>query len=212
MTSKKEFPKGTLALFGSIILLLIVVYLIQTPNKNTVPKDLIAVLRPSAIPLQPFKLLDQNKQVFMNNHLKGKWSFVFFGYTHCPDICPTTLSTLKQVNSALKKHPQAAKDLQVVFVSVDPARDKPETLAEYTAYFNKEFIAVTGFTDNLLGFSKQFAAGYRKEKADTQGNYLISHTSSIFLVDPKTRIVAAFAPPHYAETITSQYLKIHDLF
>jgi len=212
MTSKKAFPKGTIILFISLVTLLVILYFKLTPSENTIPKDLIAVLRPHPIPLQPFTLIDKNSQAFTNNNLNGKWSFLFFGYTHCPDICPTTLNTLKQVHNALKKHPEAISNLQVIFVSVDPERDKPEELGEYTAFFNKEFISVTGSANNLLSFSRQFAAAYIKEPTKTPGDYLVSHTSSIFLIDPKMRIVASFAPPHYSETITSQYLKINGMF
>ena len=208
---KKEFPKGTFILFISFLLLLLVAYL-KVPTKNSIPQDLIAVLRPIATPLQPFTLVDQNKQAFTKDRLNGKWSFVFFGYTYCPDICPTTLHSLKNINKALMKDPDTASDMQVIFVSVDPERDTPEILKKYTAYFNKEFIAVTGLADNILKFSKQFAAAYIKEPKKKSGEYLVSHTSSIFLVDPQMRIVASFSPPHYTDTITSQYLKIHKMF
>lgn len=212
MSSKKTFPKGTIFLFASFLFFLAFVFIIQSPAKKTIPKDLIAVLRPLAIPLKPFTLIDKNEQVFTNKDLTGKWSFVFFGYTYCPDICPTTLMTLKQINKTLKKYPNVASDFQVVFVSIDPERDKPKKLAEYIEYFNKEFIAVTGEADNLDKFSRQFSAAYIKEASETPGDYVMSHTSSIFLVTPKMNIVASFSPPHSAETIASQYLKIHGMF
>jgi len=212
MITKKEFPKGTIILFVSLVVLLVIIYMSQSAKQKPIPQDLIAVLRPHAIPILPFTLTDQSGQPFTEKRLKGKWSFIFFGYTHCPDICPTTLSTLKQINSALQEQPQAATDIQVIFVSVDPQRDKPEMLEKYMAFFNPKFTAVTGYADPLLNFSRQFGAAYIKEPTDTANNYLISHTSSIFLVDPKIRIVASFSPPHDAQRITAQYLKIHDLF
>ena len=212
MTSKKDFPKGTIILFVSLLVLIGIFFVSQSQNKNTIPPELIAVLRPHAVPLQPFTLIDHNEQAFTQADLKGKWSFLFFGYTHCPDVCPTTLHLLKQINTELKKNSQTVSDMQVVFISVDPERDTPEILKKYTAYFNKDFISVTAPADKLIKFSKQFAAAYIKEKSETPGEYLISHTSSIFLVDPQMRIVASFSPPHYAATITSQYKKIHDLY
>jgi len=212
MNTKKEFPIGTVILFISFIILILIIYLIQSPSQKTVPKDLIAVLRPQAVPIQPFSLTDQNGQPYTENNLKGKWSFLFFGYTYCPDICPTTLTTLKQINNELKKNSKTASDMQVVFVSIDPERDKPEMLAKYISYFSQEFTAVTGFDKNLIDFSRQFSAAYIKEAASTPGDYLMSHTSSIFLVDPQMRIVASFSPPHQAETIIDQYQKIHELF
>lgn len=212
MSSKKEFTKGTIFLFALFLFFLAFVFIIQSPAKKTIPKDLIAVLRPHAIPLKPFTLINKNEEAFTNKDLSGKWSFIFFGYTYCPDICPTTLMTLKQINNTLKKYPNVASDFQVVFVSIDPERDKPKKLVEYIKYFNKEFIAVTGRDDNLVKFSRQFSAAYIKEASDTPENYLMSHTSSIFLVTPKMNIVASFSPPHSAETITSQYIKIHEMF
>ncbi len=212
MLPKKEFPKGTAVLFISLLTLFAIAFFTQSSVTRSIPQDLIAVLRPHAIPLQPFSLINKNAQPFTKSNLKGKWSFIFFGYTHCPDICPTTLNTLKYINKALKKNPETASDVQIIFVSVDPKRDKTEMLAKYTAYYNKEFIGITGSADELLGFSKQFAAAYVKEKTDPSGGYLMAHTSSIFLVDPKIQFVASFSPPHDIATITSQYLKIHDIF
>jgi len=209
--AKKTFSKGIILLLALFIFLLAFVFIIQSPTKKMIPKDLIAVLRPVAIPLKPFSLIDTNEQAFTGKNFKQKWSFVFFGYTHCPDVCPTTLVTLKHINKALEKHPQAKSDFQVVFVSVDPERDSPKNLASYIAFFNSDFIAVTGPAENLMAFAKQFSAAYIKEACGMPGNYLMSHTSSIFLVNPKAEFVASFSPPHSVESITEQYLKIYDL-
>jgi protein SCO1/2 len=212
MTTKKELPVGTIILFLSGVALLIVASLTLSPPKKTVPQELIAVLRPHAAPLLPFTLTDQNGDLYTEQQLKGKWSFFFFGYTYCPDICPTTLSTLKLMSSELKKDPNMPSDMQIIFVSVDPDRDTPELLARYMEYFGPEFTGMTGFPNNLYNLAKQFGAAYIKEEETTPGNYLVSHTSSIFLVDPQVRVVASFSPPHNHETITSQYRKIRELF
>jgi len=212
MANLKKAPIGTIVLFISFLLLLAVIFLIQQPVRKNIPKDLIAVLRPHTTLLKTFTLTDHNEQAFTKNNLKNKWSFVFFGYTHCPDICPTTLFTLKQINKSLKKHPQATSNIQVIFVSIDPKRDNPKNLKKYVTYFNKDFIAVTGSADNINSFAKQFSAAYIKEETNTSGEYLMSHASSIFLVDPKMRLVASFSPPHDSATIKSQYLKIHNMF
>lgn len=211
MTSKKTFPKGSILLFASFIFFLAFMFIIQSPAKKAIPKDLIAVLRPMVIPLKAFSLIDTREQAFTAQNLKNKWSFVFFGYTHCPDICPTTLVTLKQIYKSLEKHPQARSDVQVVFVSVDAERDTPKSLASYIKFFNKDFIAVTGLEEKIKDFAKQFSAAYFKEASETPGDYLMSHTSSIFLVNPKVELVASFSPPHSVETITEQYLKIHNM-
>ena len=212
MASKKEFPKGTIVLFISILILIGLFFFSKSLSQKAIPPELIAVLRPPAAPLKSFTLTDHNEQAFTKKNIKDKWSFLFFGYTHCPDVCPTTLHLLKKINTELKKNPQTASDMQVIFVSVDPERDKPAMLKKYTQYFNKEFISVTAPSDKLTPFAKQFAAAYIKEKSVAPGEYLISHTSSIFLIDPQMRIVASFSPPHYAATIISQYKKIHEMF
>jgi protein SCO1/2 len=212
MTTKKEFPIGTIILFLSGVALLIVASITLSPPQKTVPQELIAVLRPHATPLLPFTLTDQNGDLYTEQQLKGKWSFFFFGYTYCPDICPTTLSTLKLMINELKKDPNTASDMQIIFVSVDPDRDTPELLARYMEYFGPEFTGMTGFPNNLYDLAKQFGAAYIKEAETAPGIYLVSHTSSIFLVDPQVRVVASFSPPHNHETITSQYRQIRELF
>lgn len=212
MSISNKLPKGSLFLFISFVLLLAIVILLQQPNKQEIPKELIAVLRPHTISLKKFSLIDHNKQTFNNSELTNKWSFVFFGYTHCPDICPTTLLTLKHIYKTLKTYPQAASDMQVIFVSVDPQRDNVKELGEYVKYFNEDFIALTGTSKTINHFAKQFSAAYFKEKETSPGEYLVSHASSIFLVDPKTHVVASFSPPHDSATIAVQYLKIHAMF
>jgi len=212
VSTNKEFPLGTLVLFLSIISLLVVAYITLSPQKREIPQELIAVLRPHAVPLQPFTLTDQNGKLYTEQQLKGKWSLFFFGYTYCPDICPTTLSTLRIMSDKIRNTPDAASDMQIIFVSVDPDRDTTEVLARYMEYFGPEFTGVTGFPNELADMAKQFGAAYIKEPETEPGNYLVSHTSSVFLVGPQARIIASFSPPHNPETITSQYKQIRSLF
>ena len=211
MSANKTFSRIATLLLALLTFITAFVFIIQSPARQTVPKDLIAVMRPIATSLKPFTLIDKNEKTFSNKNLTGKWSFVFFGYTHCPDICPTTLVTLKQINKALEKHLQAHTDFQVVFVSVDPERDTPKDLGDYVSFFNKDFIAVTGSSEQILSIAKQFSAAYIKEPTDKSGNYLMSHASSIFLVNPEQKLVASFSPPLSVDTITEQYIKIHNL-
>ncbi len=176
----------------------------------TAPAELQGVLRPESRLLQPFSLVDHNGSVFNTERFKGKWSFVFFGYTFCPDVCPITLSVLNSVRDLLKdKNNNALNETQVVFVSVDPERDTPEILSVYTQHFNSEFIGVTGEKNKIDGLTKQFGAGYVFEPETSPGQYTISHTSAIFLVDPLGELVAVFSQPHFPATIATQFEKIH---
>lgn len=137
---------------------------------------------------------------------------VFFGYTYCPDICPTTLSTLSGVVRKLQNNPQSLANIQVIFVSVDPQRDTPEVIEGYLKYFNEAFVGITGTQQDIDSLTRQFGAGYIKEPDTTPGQYLVSHTSSIFLVDPQGRLLASFSPPHDPNTIVDQFQQIRALF
>jgi protein SCO1/2 len=174
--------------------------------------ELQGVLWPEPKPLAEFALIDQRKQPFNLERLKGKWTFVFFGYTYCPDICPTAMATLKTVFEHLQPKPEVMSETQVVFVSVDPPRDTPEQLSDYLKYFNEEFIGATGTADEIEEFARQMGAGYLQQPATTEGGYQISHTGTFFLIDPQARFYARFSQPHIPKTIVSQYLKIRSIW
>ena len=130
MPKKTPRPYGTLLLFLFWGLLLAAVFFWMLPDKKTVPPELQSVLRPEPKPLQAFSLTDQYQQPVNLELLQGKWSLVFFGYTYCPDICPTTLSTLTRVVKKLQNDPQSPANIQVIFVSVDPQRDTRRLLKD----------------------------------------------------------------------------------
>jgi protein SCO1/2 len=106
----------------------------------------------------------------------------------------------------------AAIDMQEVFISVDPDRDTPEKLAAYMAYFNPEFIGASANKAEIDRLSRQFGAGYIIEPETAPGQYLVAHTSAIFLVDPLGRLVAVFSQPHYPTSINSLYEDIRAYF
>ena len=211
MTEKKTFPSGTLFLFGIFLLVMLATFLWIRPPAP--PPELVGVLRPEFRQLQPFELNDHNNAVFNRKRFEGKWTFVFFGYTSCPDICPATLYVLNSVQGLLEDETgEVPDDMQVLFVSVDPARDTTEKLAAYITHFNKKFIGATADKAAIDKLTRQFGAGYVLEPETAPGHYLVAHTSAIFLVDPLGRLVASFSQPHYPKTIASQYRKIQDYF
>ncbi len=212
MSETTPRPYGTLLLFLFWALVIAAAFFWMLPEKTVVPPELQGVLRPGPQPLQAFELTDQQQQPFSLEQLQGKWSFVFFGYTYCPDICPTTLSTLTGVAWKLRNDPQDLADTQVIFVSVDPQRDTPDVIAGYLKYFDESFQGITGTQGDIENLARQFGAGYMNEPETTPGQYLVSHTSSIFLVDPQGQLIASFSPPHNADTITEQFLQIRSLF
>ncbi len=206
MTDKKS-PIGTIVIFGFFLLVMVAAYVLTKPVER--PAELEGVLRPDFRPLQAFNLTDHNNNVFDVKRLQGKWSFVFFGYTSCPDVCPTTLYALNAVHGLLHDESgDMSKDMQVVFISVDPDRDNIEKLADYTTYFNKTFIGTTADKTEIDKLTKQFAAGYIFEEETAPGVYNVSHTSAIFLIDPAGRLIATFSQPHQPSNIVSLYKKV----
>jgi protein SCO1/2 len=129
-----------------------------------------------------FQLVDQDAKPVDQRMLKGKWSAVFFGFTYCPDICPTTLQTL---GAAVDQLGPKAKDLQIILISVDPERDTPPNLKAYLASpgFPKGIIGLTGTPDQVKGAVKAYRAYF--EKDGTGDAYLVNHTSLIYLMNPE---------------------------
>ncbi len=185
---------------GSIMLL----------SKAPVPRELMAVLRPNPVAVSPFVLIDQQENEFNRESLLGRWSLLFFGYTFCPDICPTTLSTMKSALGILAQQADPTTP-QVLFVSVDPARDTPQVLNTYLNYFDSGFVGLSGDAETIKGFAMQFGAGYVLDEPDDAGYYQVSHTSSIFLIDPQGNMIASFSPPHDASTVAEQIAAIKGL-
>jgi protein SCO1/2 len=156
-------------------------------------------------PLQDFQLRDQDNQAFTRERFNGRWSLVFFGYTHCPDICPLTLAEAKGFYDHLSGTPYQA-DTQVVFVSVDPKRDTLEVLKRYVGYFDPAFIGVTGARAQLDLLTHPLGI-YYAYKGDGD-DYAVDHSAVMVLVGPQVKLRAVFSPPHTAGVLASDYLAI----
>ena len=202
--NRQSFPIGTLLLVAILALAMLVTWLLVKPPSP--PAELQGVLRSDFRPLTQFHLHSENHGPIGRDNLRGKWTFVFFGYLSCPDVCPNTLHELAAFRRLLDDSGDPAVDMaQVLFVSVDPERDTEAELASYVAHFDKRFIGATAGKAAIDRFARQFGAGYVREAETAPGQYLIAHTSAIFLVDPHGRLVATFSQPHYASTLLSQY-------
>ncbi len=169
-----------------------------------------ATVIPTPRPLKPFALTDHGGKPFSNAELQGQWTFLFFGYTHCPDVCPTTLSILSQASQLLAQD-NAEHDPRFVLVSVDPERDSPARLSDYVSYFGSDFLGAAGTQSALDELTGQLGILYRKvENEPTAQAYLMDHTASVMLTDPQARLHAVFSAPHSAETIANDFRAIRD--
>lgn len=167
--------------------------------------DGTVIQQPRAI--KPFTLLDGNNHVFNQDNLKGKWSLVFFGFTRCGYICPTTMSVLKQAVANMEKA-KIKRLPQVVFVSVDPARDDTQAVKQYAESFNPSFIGVVGDEAVTEKLARDFAVVYMKVDDKTGGDYDVDHSGTILLVNPHGQLQAVFSMPHDPAKIAKSYKKI----
>jgi protein SCO1/2 len=146
---------------------------------------------PRALP--EFELIDHHGAAFTRDSLQGHWSLVFFGFTHCPDICPTTMALLSRFMQELEGLPESS-DTSIVMVTVDPARDGVEQLSQYVPYFNPDFVGVTGDFLDIHRFATNLNTPFRK--APDQGeNYQVDHSANLVLINPRGDYQGFFKAP-----------------
>ena len=140
--------------------------------------------------MSPFTLTDGDGEPFTAANLAGHWTFLFIGYTYCPDVCPTALADLRSIYPDLKKIEPSS---QVVFISADPQRDDSARLKSYTAFFHPEFKAATGTHRALFPLVRNLGLVYSIVESERK-DYLIDHSASIVLINPEGKLVAMFRP------------------
>jgi len=173
------------------------------------------VLLPKPTSLKPFHLIDQANESFGLEELKGKWTFLYFGYTSCPDVCPMTTDELNMVSKKIATKPGYQRDTQFVFVSVDPYRDTPELLRKFTAYFDFNLLGVVAPVEVLNQLTEQLGVFHRRlivqDRETNRQEYAVEHSADIYLIDPQGRPVAKFSSPHYGKEIAQLYDKIRQM-
>lgn len=147
------------------------------------------------------ELYKDDGSVLKSEDLSGRWTIMFFGYTHCPDICPTTMSVLAQTVKLAKQ--QLPITPQVYFVSVDPQRDKVEMLGEYVRFFDPDFRGITGDIKMLEALTLQTGVVFMKApvSGSDENNYLVDHSASLLLMNPEGKLHAYLTPPHRPDII-----------
>jgi protein SCO1 len=152
----------------------------------------------------PFQLIDQNGKPFSDADLKGKWHLIFFGYTHCPDACPTALN---EMSLALDRLGMKRDEVGVVFITVDPERDTPDALKCYVQSFDAPIVALTGSPEAVAQAAKAYRVFYAKHpRAD--GDYDMDHSAVIYVMNPEGRFTATFTPDSSADAIVQRLQKL----
>ncbi|MDH5472963.1 MAG: SCO family protein [Gammaproteobacteria bacterium] len=183
-------------------------------NVTEMPPSISGVILPVAKNIGDFSLQDHNNQLYNKQRLQGKWSLIFMGYTQCPDVCPATLSIVKQVIQLLENESQSLPE--IVFVSVDPDRDTPEILAKYVTYFNPAFIGVTGEQEQLKKLALGLSVYYKKAPGmsgdENSGDYLMDHSAALMLLNPEGKLQAFLTAPHEAGKIVESFNKTKEFY
>lgn len=180
-------------------------------DRSDLPHDLVGVVLPEPQPLTEFLPLDRGSQTpFALDDLDRRWTLLFYGYTACPDVCPGTLSAVRGAVNILREagHPEP----QVVFVSVDPGRDTPQTTSDYARYFDEAFVGVAGDGPAVASLARQMGAMYLAAEPDADGQYEVAHPSVLFLVDPQVRLTAGFGPPHLPEDLARKFTLVYQRY
>ena len=180
-------------------------------SRATLLPNQVITLFPEPKPLTAFALTDHKNRVFDLASLKGKWSFLFFGFTHCPDVCPTTLAVLARARDSIDRNTAGAEDIQFVFISVDPNRDTASKLGQYVDYFDATFLGVTGNDAQIANLAGQLGAAYQVAITPGMDNYPVNHSAAVFLLDPRARYHAVFTPPHDAEAMSKRFKVVRKL-
>ena len=177
-------------------------------------EPLHATVLPEPVPLPAFTLYDQQNEPFTRQHLLGRTSLLFFGFTHCPDICPATLQQLALARKQLQEQSEKASRtdgapllpsaLTIVLISVDPERDTPEKLKSYVSYFGEGIVAATGSPDALTEITSALGVWFGRE-ALGEDDYTVSHSTAVLVIGEDATFRAVFSAPHKTEYF------VHDL-
>ena len=171
---------------------------LQTPAE---PES--ALVLPAPNPVPEFSLVDQYGSPADPSVFEGQWDLVFFGFTHCPDICPTTLQVLAAAQQQLSEQGQAPLP-RIVLVSVDPERDTPEAMSGYVSHFGTGSIGLTGDLSQIRALADGLGIFFEKREGEGD-NYGVDHSAAVLVIDPQGRLHGLFGAPHRAEDY------VHDL-
>jgi len=166
-------------------------------------ENITALVFSQSRPIPQFELKDNHGKVFNNASLKNHWTLMFFGFTHCQDLCPTTLSMLNKAYNNLEKTDKNGLP-QVVFVTIDPKRDNVTRMNTYVSSFNKHFIGLTGSQNQITALTQ--AMGILAMPLPGESD--IDHSGAVLLINPKGQLHGLFGTPHDAQVVASDFQKI----
>ena len=178
-------------LFISFIIIFIFISIYSFINKDFFPNNLVQVIESQdSLPGGHFVLKDQNNQVF-DSADSQKLMLIYFGFTYCPDVCPTTLIKVSDIIDRLKED---SKEINSIFITVDPERDTPEILSDYVSAFHEDIIGLTGTKNEIDKVAQDWGVYYQKEILDGEEDYTMNHLDIIFLANANGEFIDYFPP------------------
>ena len=189
--------------------------LVPRPAVDPAPStDLERIELPSPQPVGDFALeeVDPRNGPYTRDRLVGQWTLMYFGYSHCPDVCRPTLEVLADVARGLRAAPGWTAELELVFVTVDPARDTPEVLRAYLSRTTADLVGLRGSEHQIAALAAELGLMHAPGDADDSGNYLVDHPATILLIDPDARLRAGFPLPHDPGKMVERVLVIEAAF
>ncbi len=178
----------------------------QQRNSGPLISEEVGIVYPQAREIGEFQLVDFNGDPIDQQRFKDKWWLVYFGFTFCPDACPIALTDMKKIK---EKFDQLTREqVEFAFISVDPARDTPERLKQYTQYFDPDFFAATGQPEDLEDLATRVGVVFLVPENPENENYVVDHSTFMLLWNPQVNLQAIFKVPHKPEKVAEGIKKI----
>lgn len=212
--NQKTYSKQTFIMLALVILTMTIIILyfgaLRGPKLTPANIKIDGVYLPTPQNINDFKFIDNQGKAFSKKNLLGHWTFMFFGFTNCGMVCPTTLAELNKMYQTLQSQLADSDMPHVVMMSVDPDRDSVSKMNEYVHVFNKNFIGARADIAETITLEKQLHIAAAKMEADGEGknHYTINHTSDILIFNPKGQLQAFLAYPHNAKQMVNDYKSI----
>ena len=206
---KSQRGKTTLIFITIAVFAVIVGIFVQTGvnRPKELPEFSKTIILPTKKTITYPDFTDHKGKQFNKEQFLGKWSIVFFGFTNCPDICPTTMQTLKQVKQSLQAS-ASWTNYQTIMVTVDPETDNSKRLDDYVTFFDPEFIGLTADKEITAKFAKQLGILFIKRERDGENTYEVDHSASIILINPQGQWAGVISAPHKTESISADLEKL----
>lgn len=201
-------PMVRILIVGLVLLAAITVWLSDVRQLSRPPT--VATILPKPLVLPQVQLIDQIGNEFKTSDLNDAFTFLFFGFTNCPDICPLTLQKLANVEAELID--RGIDTPGVVFVSVDSERDTPTQIQRYLNNFSPAFDGVTGSREQLQPLLTTMGIVVERHSHPGSDAYSVTHNSTIFLIGPDMDLIAIFSAPHDTNVIATDYLRVLDIY